>query len=127
MIGAAASIFLLFNGRVMGTSRIIGELVDRRGRGNWIEPAAFLFGLISVPAMLARAMGTDTHLTGKWILIGLAGTLAGLGTRLAGGCTTWHGVCGISRLSLCGIVFTLIYLLAGGTTIAVLRHAFGGI
>jgi hypothetical protein len=78
-----------------------------------------------VPYLLSRLIGGATHLTGNWLGIVLAGVLVGVGTRLANGCTSGHGVCGISRLSLRGIVATLIYLLAGGLTIAVLRQVIG--
>ena len=125
MIGGAAAIFLLFNGRVMGASGIIGELVDRSGWSNWAERFAFLAGWVGVPYLLSRLIGGATHLTGNWLVIVLAGVLVGVGTRLANGCTSGHGVCGISRLSLRGIVATLIYLLAGGLTIAVLRQVIG--
>lgn len=125
MIGGAAALFLLMNGRVMGASGIIGELVDRSGLGNWTERVAFLIGLIGVPALMALFMTAQTHLTGNWIVIVLAGVLVGLGTRLANGCTSGHGVCGISRLSLRGIVATVFYILAGGVTMALLRHVLG--
>ncbi|WP_156317301.1 YeeE/YedE family protein [Cypionkella psychrotolerans] len=125
MIGGAAAVYLLFNGRIMGASGIIGELVDRTGWGNWAERLAFLAGLIGVPYLLSLLIGGETHLTSNWLVIVLAGLLVGIGTRLANGCTSGHGVCGISRLSLRGIVATLIYLLAGGLTIALLRQVIG--
>ena len=125
MIGGAAAVYLLFNGRVMGASGIIGGLVDRSGWGNWAERLVFLAGLIGVPYLLSRLIGGETHLTGNWLVIILAGLLVGIGTRLANGCTSGHGVCGISRLSWRGIVATLLYLLAGGLTMAVLRQLIG--
>lgn len=126
MIGGAAAVFLLFNGRIMGASGIIGELVDRTGLANWAERVVFLAGLIAVPYLLARAFGgAETHLTGNWLVIIVAGLLVGLGSRLANGCTSGHGVCGISRLSLRGIVATVFYIVAGGVTMAVMRHLIG--
>ncbi len=125
MIGAAAAVYLLFNGRVMGASGIIGGLVDRSGWRNWAERLVFLAGLIGVPYLLSLVIGGETHLTGNWLVIILAGLFVGIGTRLANGCTSGHGVCGISRLSLRGIVATLLYLLAGGLTIALLRQLIG--
>ena len=125
MIGGAAAVYLLFNGRVMGASGIIGGLVDRSGWGNWAERLVFLAGLVGVPYLLSRLIGGETHLTGNWLVIILAGLLVGIGTRLANGCTSGHGVCGISRLSWRGIVATLLYLLAGGLTMAVLRQLIG--
>jgi uncharacterized protein len=126
LIGSAAAAYLLINGRVMGASGIIGGLVDGSGRDTWGERAAFLGGLIAVPAVLAWLFGgADTHLTGNWALIIAGGLLVGLGTRMANGCTSGHGVCGISRLSLRGIVATVFYILAGGIIMALGRHALG--
>lgn len=126
MIGGAAAVFLLFNGRIMGASGIIGELVDRSGLANWAERVAFLAGLIAVPYLLAPLSGrAETHLTSNWLVILVAGLLVGLGSRLANGCTSGHGVCGISRLSLRGIVATVFYIVAGGVTMAVMRHLIG--
>lgn len=125
LIGGAASLYLLVNGRVMGISGILGGLVDGSGRGTWPERVAFIAGLVAVPAVLGLAAGAETHLTQNWLLIIAGGMLVGLGTRLANGCTSGHGVCGISRLSLRGIVATVFYVLAGGITMALLRHVVG--
>lgn len=125
LIGGAASLYLLVNGRVMGISGILGGLVDGSGRGTWAERAAFIAGLVAVPGVLGLATGAETHLTQNWLLIIAGGLLVGLGTRLANGCTSGHGVCGISRLSLRGIVATVFYVLAGGITMALLRHVAG--
>ena len=67
----------------------------------------------------------ETHLTSNLWLVAGAGVLVGVGTRIANGCTSGHGVCGISRLSLRGIVATVFYILAGGLTLAILRHGLG--
>ena len=128
LIGMAGALFLLVNGRVMGASGIIGGLVDGSGRSDWAERAALLAGLLIAPAIVALAMGgSATNLTGNWVVIIAAGLLVGVGTRLANGCTSGHGVCGISRLSLRGIVSTLIYIGAGVVTVAILRHLLGAI
>jgi uncharacterized membrane protein YedE/YeeE len=128
MIGTAAAIYLLWNGRIMGASGIIGELIDGSGRDNWAERLAFLAGLAGLPLLMALAgVEADTHLTGNWLVIVAGGLLVGLGTRLANGCTSGHGVCGISRLSLRGIVATVFYVLAGGLVMVALRHGLGWI
>ncbi|MEO6298546.1 MAG: YeeE/YedE family protein [Paracoccaceae bacterium] len=123
MIGGAASLYLLMNGRITGISGIYSGLFDRTG---WPEPAerlAFVIGLIAVPATLAWAIpGTATHLTANWLVIIAAGLLVGIGTCLANGCTSGHGVCGMSRLSLRSILATALYVAAGGITMALLRH-----
>jgi len=126
LIGAAAALFLLVNGRIMGASGIIGGLVDGSGRHDWIERAALLAGLLLVPGIAAFATGgSETYLTGNWAVIVASGLLVGIGTRLANGCTSGHGVCGISRLSLRGIVSTAFYIGAGGLTIVIFKHVLG--
>jgi uncharacterized membrane protein YedE/YeeE len=128
LIGGAAALFLLVNGRIMGASGLLGGLVDGSGRSDAGERLAMIAGLIVVPGVIALAMGgAQTHLTSNMGLIVVAGVLVGIGTRLANGCTSGHGVCGISRLSLRGIIATLIYIGAGAVTIAALRGIVGGL
>ncbi|MDA0722340.1 MAG: YeeE/YedE family protein, partial [Proteobacteria bacterium] len=93
LIGMAGAFFLLVNGRVMGASGIIGGLVDSSGRSDWQERAALIVGLVIVPAIAALAIGgSETNLTSNWMVIVAAGLLVGIGTRLANGCTSGHGV-----------------------------------
>lgn len=125
MIGGAGALFLLANGRVMGASGIIGGLIDGSGRGNAGERVAFLAGLVGIPAVIALWTAPATHLTGNMGLVVLAGLCVGVGTRLANGCTSGHGVCGLSRLSPRGIVATLCYIGAGAVTVGLLRHVWG--
>ena len=126
LIGLAAAAYLLINGRVMGASGIIGSLVDRSAKENARERAAFLAGLVLFPGLVALATGTaNTHVTSNLALVAVAGVLVGVGTRIANGCTSGHGVCGISRLSLRGIVATVFYIGAGGLTVVVFRHMLG--
>lgn len=126
MIGVAAAIYLLVNGRVMGASGIVGGLVDGSGRDSANERLGFLAGLVGAPAVLALIFGHgDTHLTASPSVVIAAGLLVGIGTRLANGCTSGHGVCGISRLSLRGIVATVFYILAGGLSVLLFRHVLG--
>lgn len=125
MIGTAGAIYLLGNGRIMGASGILGGLIDGSGRADGAERAAFLAGLIGVPALLALWLGPQTHLTDNLWLILTGGLLTGLGTRLGNGCTSGHGVCGISRLAPRGIVATIVYMLAGAVTVVLFRHVWG--
>lgn len=127
MIGLAGAIYLLGNGRVMGASGIIGSLVDGSAANAWAERAAFLAALIAVPAILQFGMPVVTGAAAAPILLIAAGLCVGLGTRLANGCTSGHGVCGISRLSVRGIVATLIYIGAGVITVAAARAIMGGL
>ena len=126
LIGTAAALYLLVNGRIMGASGIIGGLVDGSGRATAAERIALLAGLIGLPFLGAMAMGpVDTNITENPAVIIAAGLLVGVGTRLANGCTSGHGVCGISRFSLRGIVATVFYLLAGGLVMVTFRHLLG--
>lgn len=126
LIGSGAAVYLLVNGRVMGASGILGGLVDGSGRSSWAERSSFIFGLIVVPGILAPMFGwTETHITDNYAVIILAGLLVGVGTRLANGCTSGHGVCGISRFSLRGMVATIFYLLAGGLAVLLFRQVLG--
>lgn len=126
IIGLAGAVFLLVNGRIMGASGIIGGLVDSSGRSNWQERAAFIAGLIIAPALLVPLYTeVDTHLTTNLAVVAIAGLLVGIGTRVANGCTSGHGVCGISRFSLRGIVATVFYIGAGGLSVVLFKHILG--
>lgn len=127
MIGSAAALFLLLNGRIMGASGLLGGLVDGSAQGaRRTEAALFLVGLMGVPFLWHLLRGApETHLTTNIVVLIAAGLCVGFGTRLANGCTSGHGVCGISRLSLRGIAATIFYLLAGGLSVLVFRHILG--
>lgn len=126
LIGLAGAVFLLVNGRIMGASGIIGGLVDGSARHDWAERGALLVGLLVVPAIaVALIGGAQTNVTGNIAVLVAAGLLVGIGTRLANGCTSGHGVCGISRLSLRGIVSTAFYIGAGGLTVVLFKHVLG--
>ncbi|AML53422.1 YeeE/YedE family protein [Falsihalocynthiibacter arcticus] len=124
IIGCAGAVYLLMNGRIMGASGVIGGLIDGSGRN--MERGAFLAGLFIVPAILAATVyPSQTNVTSNLFIVAAAGLLVGTGTRIANGCTSGHGVCGISRLSLRGIVATVFYILAGGLTVVLFRHILG--
>lgn len=126
LIGIGGALYLLVNGRIMGASGIVGGVVDGSAGKQTTERLAFIAGLVAVPALLAFfVLKPDTHLTGNYIAIIAAGLLVGLGTRIANGCTSGHGVCGISRLSLRGIGATLVYIVAGGVSVVVFKHLLG--
>jgi hypothetical protein len=127
MIGTAGAVLLLGTGRVMGASGILASLVDGSAGPRRAETAAFVAALAGVPALLALLSGgASTHLTGNITAVVGAGLLVGVGTRMANGCTSGHGVCGISRLSPRGIAATLVYMLAGMAMVAATRHLLGG-
>lgn len=126
MIGSAGALYLLVNGRIMGASGILGGLVDRSGWSTATERLAFIAGLVLFPPLLVPLYRVvDTRITENVAVIVAGGLLVGLGTRLANGCTSGHGVCGISRLSLRGLVATVFYLLGGGLALVLFRHVLG--
>lgn len=126
LIGLGGAVFLLGNGRIMGASGILGGLLDGSGRSNTAERIAFIAGVVLIPmiAVVFTSAEAKTHLTPNLAVVVIAGLLVGLGTRIANGCTSGHGVCGISRLSWRGLIATIIYILAGAATLAVLRHVW---
>ncbi|TNJ43913.1 YeeE/YedE family protein [Phaeobacter sp. B1627] len=126
-IGIAGAIYLLGAGRIMGASGIIGGLVDGSGRDTALDRLWFLAGLIATPAILMALFGLSPHTNASSApaVLVLAGVLVGVGTRLANGCTSGHGVCGLSRLSPRAIVATALYISAGMLAMAVLRHIWG--
>jgi hypothetical protein len=126
LIGLAAAIFALANGRVAGISGLLGGLLQRQGEGRG-EKAAFLVGLLLAPLLwgLFAALPSIHFETGSLGLI-VAGLLVGIGTRYGSGCTSGHGVCGISRLSPRSMLATLCFMATGFVTVFVLRHLLGG-
>ncbi len=126
MIGSAAALYLLVNGRIMGASGILGGLVDGTGRDSMVERLAFLFGALAVPPLLVPLYTqVDTRITTNPVIIIAGGLLVGVGTRLANGCTSGHGVCGISRFAPRGLASTALYLLGGAIVVLVFRHGLG--
>ena len=127
VIGLAGALYLLGNGRIMGASGILGGLVDGSARSEWQERALFVLGLIIAPWMVIEHLNLSpsTNITNNPGVVIAAGLLVGIGTRIANGCTSGHGVCGISRLSLRGIVATVFYLVAGGVGVVIFRHWLG--
>ena len=125
LIGIAVAAFLLINGRIAGISGIVGGL---------FHPAlpdvgwrlAFLAGLVIAPSLYgAFVYLPPPKIDADYGMLTAAGLLVGLGTRYSGGCTSGHGICGVSRLSLRGVVATLSFLGAGFATVYVVRHLIG--
>lgn len=127
IIGLSGAIYLLGNGRIMGASGVIGGLVDGSGRSEWRDRALFIAGLIAAPWLALSILGAEaeTNITSNPTVLIAAGILVGFGARLANGCTSGHGVCGISRLSPRGVAATAFYLLAGGVSVLVFKHVLG--
>lgn len=126
LIGIAAASFVLLNGRIAGISGIVGGLlVPTRGDISW--RAAFVAGLVAAPTiwLLFTALPAAQIDAGYPALV-VAGLLVGVGTRYGSGCTSGHGVCGLSRLSPRSLAATLAFMASGFITVFVLRHLIGG-
>jgi uncharacterized membrane protein YedE/YeeE len=122
LLGVAAALFILLNGRVLGISGILGGLVrPRRGDAGW--RIAFLAGLLLAPMLWSLfAAPVAPRIEAGPALLVVAGLLVGWGTRYGSGCTSGHGVCGLARLSPRSMAATLAFMAAGFATVFVLRH-----
>ena len=122
LIGLAAVMFALLNGRVAGISGVLGGLL-KPARGDIAWRAAFIFGIVVAPLVygLFTALPAIQIDAGYGLLV-VAGLLVGVGTRYGSGCTSGHGVCGLSRLSLRSLVATITFMGAGFITVFVLHH-----
>lgn len=124
-IGLAAAIFVLFNGRIAGISGIVGGLLrPQRGDIGW--RIAFVVGLLAAPLLYgAFASLPRPEIDSSYGALVAAGLLVGVGTRYGSGCTSGHGVCGISRLSPRSLVATAAFMGAGFVTVFIVRHVLG--
>ncbi len=126
LIGAAAGLFVVLNGRIAGISGLLASLLERGAEGRG-EKALFLLGILLAPlCWLLMAELPAAEFQTNWLGLLAAGLLVGFGTRYGSGCTSGHGVCGISRLSPRSIVATLAFMAAGFATVFVMRHLLGG-
>lgn len=128
LIGVAAVAMLALTGRVLGVSGIAAGLIaprssDRGARALFL--AGMLTGGVLVGRLLPQALPGAITSSTLWLVV--AGLLVGFGTRLGGGCTSGHGVCGISRLSPRSITATLVFMAVAMVTVFVTRHVIGGI
>jgi len=122
LLGVASALFILLNGRVLGISGILGGLVKPQpGDAGW--RVAFVAGLMAAPLLWRLfAQPAAFHVdTGLPVLV-IGGLLVGWGTRYGSGCTSGHGVCGLSRLSPRSLAATLAFMGAGFATVFVMRH-----
>ena len=130
LIGLSAVLLMLWTGRIAGISGICGGLLtfgddDTTRDSGW--RIAFIAGLILAP-LLARAIGSalpSPQMPANWAIIIAAGLLVGFGTRLGGGCTSGHGICGVARFSTRSIAATTIFMATAIVTVALSRHGLG--
>ena len=122
LIGLGGLTLLIFNGRIMGASGILGQLIDGNQDTENLERIVFLIAVIFGPLIVLQFSDfSTTNITDNTIQLVIAGLLVGAGTRIANGCTSGHGVCGISRLSIRGLIATGVYITAGALTMVTFR------
>jgi uncharacterized protein len=124
LIGLSAVLLMLFSGRIAGISGILGECLTPGSDKGW--RLAFLAGLLAVPliATLAGFSVAQPQMPG-WGIVVIAGLLVGFGTRMAAGCTSGHGICGIARLSPRSVAATAIFMAAAIIVVFITRHVLG--
>jgi uncharacterized membrane protein YedE/YeeE len=120
LIGLAASLLLLLNGRVLGITGIVAGIVSPDARWRVFLVAGMIFGGLAVASLLPGSLASTVHQPAAAIIAG--GLLVGFGTRLANGCTSGHGICGIARLSTRSITATIVFMATGALTVFFLRH-----
>jgi uncharacterized membrane protein YedE/YeeE len=125
LIGLAAALFVLFNGRIAGISGILGGLLEWP-KGDVAWRVAFLLGLIAAPVVYgAYAPLPPVRVDAGTATLIAAGLLVGVGTRYGSGCTSGHGVCGLSRRSPRSLAATAAFMAAGFVTVFIVRHLIG--
>ena len=122
LAGTASALFILNNGRIAGISGILGGLLSPR-KDDIIWRIAFLLGLIAAPTVALLFMpAPEVTIEAETATLLIAGILVGVGTRYGSGCTSGHGICGLSRLSPRSLIATLTFMAAGIAVVFVMRH-----
>ncbi|NBQ89971.1 MAG: YeeE/YedE family protein [Betaproteobacteria bacterium] len=125
LLGIASALFILVNGRILGISGIVGGLLSPKA-GDVAWRVAFVLGLLAAPLLYAGLRGPwEVRIEAGWGTVVAAGLLVGIGTRYASGCTSGHGVCGLSRLSPRSLVATISFMASGFVVVYLVRHALG--
>jgi uncharacterized membrane protein YedE/YeeE len=123
LLGVAAALYVILHGRILGISGIVaGLLSPKEGDVHW--RLSLVLGLLSAPLLVSFFFGlyTTTVIDADWITLIVAGMLVGFGANYGSGCTSGHGVCGLSRLSPRSLVATVSFMSAGFLTVFVIRH-----
>jgi hypothetical protein len=128
LIGLAAALLMLLTGRIAGISGIFGGLLPlQAGDRDW--RLAFIAGMIAAPVLAALLYGAplpNPVMPASLAVVAIGGLLVGFGSRMGGGCTSGHGVCGVARLSARSLVATAVFMAVAIVTVAVTRHGIGG-
>ena len=121
MLGLSVVGYLYVNGRIAGISGLIGQVLNSKTM--FKTPAIwFLSGLILTPFIYGLFVQPEIELNASPLMMIVAGLLVGFGTRLGSGCTSGHGVCGLSRLSIRSLAATLMFMVTGVATVFIMRH-----
>ena len=124
MIGLSATMFWFLNGRVAGISGVFGDLVLGRAEAR-APKGAFVVGMLVAAILFGLAMPSAFGASPRSIFtLGIAGVCVGVGTRMGNGCTSGHGVCGISRFSLRSVIATMTFMLVAGITVFLVDHVW---
>ncbi|BDX21541.1 hypothetical protein TUM22923_08620 [Polynucleobacter sp. TUM22923] len=126
LLGLAAILYVLLHGRVLGISGIVSGLFSPKA-GDWAWRFTLVAGILSAPfwgALLFNVHAAQ-EIDAGWAALLLAGLLVGFGAQYGSGCTSGHGICGISRLSPRSLIATATFMLAGFTTVFIIRHLLG--
>ena len=128
LIGLSAVLLLATNGKIAGISGIVREVLNPSAVKNIDWRFLFLTGLIGGSLFYRWLSGIENSISleASWFAIIVGGALTGFGTAISGGCTSGHGICGLSRFSLRSLVATLSFMIAGFVTVLVTRHLMGG-
>jgi uncharacterized membrane protein YedE/YeeE len=123
MLGLAATLYVLLHGRILGISGIVSGLVHPK-KEDWSWRLAFIIGLITAPFLAALFFGIlpVIEVDASWLTVIIAGLLVGFGVQYGSGCTSGHGICGLSRLSPRSLVATLSFMTAGFLVVFIIRH-----
>lgn len=128
MIGLAATLLMLFHGRIAGITGIIAGLLPPRPAQDWPWRLAFMAGMIASPLVVAgvfRLPLTYQTVTSPFGMV-VSGIIVGIGVTFGSGCTSGHGICGLSRFSQRSLVATLVFMASTAATVFVVRHVLGG-
>ena len=123
LLGIAAALYVLINGRILGISGILGGLIGPK-KSDWLWRASFVFGLLTAPlwGKYVFQMSTTAVIDADYITLIVAGLLVGFGARYGSGCTSGHGICGLSRLSPRSLLATLTFMGCGFLVVYLVRH-----
>lgn len=123
ILGIAAALYVLINGSILGVSGILGGLIGPN-RTDWLRRASFVLGLLTTPlwGKYLFQMSTTAVIDADYLTLFIAGLLVGFGARYGSGCTSGHGICGLSRLSPRSLLATLTFMCCGFLVVFLIRH-----